>query len=183
MQISPPRVLIAYESLFGATRQVAEAIADGIGESVEVDCRDVRSLSPYELRQFRRILVGAPTHARTLPTPASRAEGATWLEGRMRGAHLEEGALTPGLREWLEQTTLTGLDITPFTTRADMSRLLSGSALSAIARRLRRAGANVGDRGYEAIVDEHGHLCDGEADRAREWGRILGRSLQHEARV
>jgi len=176
-------VLVAYESLFGATQQVAEAIADGLRDAVETDCRDVRRLSPFELRRFDLVVVGAPTHARSLPTRASRAEGATWLDGRMRGAHLDDLALTPGVREWLEHTSLTGLKVAAFTTRADLPRVLSGSALPGIARRLRHAGAIVDGRGYEAMVDEHGRLREGEADRAREWGRILGRSLRREARV
>jgi hypothetical protein len=180
---SPPRVLIAYESMFGATRQVAEAIADGVRGSAEADCRDVRRVSPFELRRFDLIVVGAPTHARTLPTPASRAEAAMWVDGRMYGARLEDRALAPGLREWIDSTALSGLNVTTFTTRVDMSRLLSGSALPGIARRLRRAGARVDRRGYEALVDEHGQLCDGEVDRARGWGGILGRSLQRDARV
>ncbi len=175
-----PRVLIAYESLFGATRRAAEAIADGIRESAEADCREVRRISPFELRAFDLVVVGAPTHARTLPTSASRAEGARRLEeGRTDGAHLEDRALTPGMREWLEHTSLTGVHAAAFTTRADLPRLLSGSALPGIARRLRHAGARVDDRGYEALVDGRGALREGEAERARQWGLVLGRRTRH----
>ncbi|MGN6326030.1 flavodoxin family protein [Pseudolysinimonas sp.] len=183
MDETTPRALVAYESLFGSTRQVAEVIAAGMSQSVPTDCRDVRRLSPYELRGFSLLVIGAPTHARSLPTPASRAEGAKWLENRMYGRTLEGRALTPGMREWLGATALTGLRLTTFTTRTDLPRLLSGSALPAMARLARRAGAWVDGRGFEAVVDEKGQLVAGELDRAREWGLLLGRSLRRPVRA
>lgn len=183
MTEDPIHALVTYESVFGATRQVAEAIAAGMSQTVPTDCRDVRRLSPFELRGFSLIVVGAPTHARTLPTPATRAEGARWIEGRMHGATLQERALQPGLREWLAATSLSGLRTTTFTTRANLPRLLTGSALPVIARGLRRAGATVSGRGFEAIVDERGALLPGETERARDWGAILGRGLRRTVEV
>ena len=168
------RALVAYESLFGATRLVAEAIAEGLFEGgAQVACRSIREVEAAEPGAFRLVVLGAPTHARTLPTPASRLEGERWLEHRMRGHRLEPRATESGVREWIPRASLFGRRVAAFTTRADLPRLVSGSATHAIERLARSQGARVPVPGFEGRIDDRGALLPGEEDRARAWGRSL----------
>lgn len=169
-------MIVAYESMFGATREVAEAISAGASASgVAAECHDIRRLTPTDLAPLQLLVVGAPTHARGLPEPDTRAEAELWLENRMHGHRLEPGALRPGVREWLAVTPLSGLPVAAFTTHADLPQLLVGSALGSLRRGLRRAGAHLVASGLECRVDEHGGLLPGEEDRARVWGREVAR--------
>ena len=56
-------VLIVYYSRSGNTRKMAESIAAGIkNEAVEVDIRDVKDVTPADLKAFAAIVVGSPTY-------------------------------------------------------------------------------------------------------------------------
>jgi hypothetical protein len=110
-----------------------------------------------------------------MPTAASRIEGERWLEYRMWGRTLEPRATEPGLREWIAGARLVGRRVVAFTTRVDLPRLLSGSAVSRIERRIRERAGQVAASGLEARVDDRGTLLPGEIDRARHWGAFLVR--------
>lgn len=57
------KVLIVYYSRSGNTRKMAESIAEGIGkENVEADVRDVKDVTPADLKAFDAIVVGSPTY-------------------------------------------------------------------------------------------------------------------------
>jgi hypothetical protein len=93
------RTLIVYESLFGTTRTIAEAIAAGTGDAVTVTLIDAEAGPVTIDEQVDLLLVGGPNHQFGLPRPATRAEAAG-----------EEGARTPAersLREWLDGLRLT----------------------------------------------------------------------------
>ena len=65
---------IVYESLFGNTRDIAEAIAAGIreaGPEADVVCCPVGEAGP-ELARADLLVVGAPTHFLGLPSARSR---------------------------------------------------------------------------------------------------------------
>jgi hypothetical protein len=174
MTYDAERALVAYESLFGATREIAQAITDGLIEGgAVVKCRGIRDIQAADPGPFDLVILGAPTHGHSLPTVASRAEGKRWLDHRMRGRVLEPRATELGLREWIPQAALAGRRVAAFTTRADLPRLLSGSATRTIERLARTQGARTVDPGFAARVDERGMLLPGEADLARAWGRGL----------
>ncbi|CAN5557407.1 hypothetical protein BH09ACT4_BH09ACT4_07770 [soil metagenome] len=160
---------VVYESEFGATRLIAEAIAEGIGSSARVT--DVRV--PRPAPDGSLLVVGAPTHARSMPTAATRHEAQSWPDRAGSRRHLEPGSTRPGVREWLAHTRLDGVEAIAFTTRASMSRLLSGSATVAIARGLRFAGAQIAGQAEEFLVTADGSLVTGELARARAWGATI----------
>ncbi len=57
------KILIVYYSRSGNTRKMAESIAEGIGkENVEVEVRNVKDVTPADLRAFAAIIVGSPTY-------------------------------------------------------------------------------------------------------------------------
>ncbi len=58
------RMLVAYYSRSGHTRGMAEAVAEGARTAggVEVDCKDITSLSAQELLGYDAIVLGSPTY-------------------------------------------------------------------------------------------------------------------------
>ncbi|MGN6272834.1 MAG: flavodoxin domain-containing protein [Protaetiibacter sp.] len=176
-----PQALVVYESMFGATRLAADAIREGLAEAADVTCVSVHALAPSELEACELVVVGAPTHARSLPRTQSRTQASHWFDDRTNGKALEPHALEPGIREWLDDVDLAGRRASAFTTRLDVARILSGSALRAITKRLLRAGATVERRGLEVVVDSDGSPSPDELEQARAWGRLLGEDLRARA--
>jgi hypothetical protein len=81
-----------------------------------------------------------------------------------------------GLRDWLGAVTGGSPDIAAaaFDTRIDKPRL-PGSAAHGAERRLRRLGFRIIEPAASFYVtDTAGPLVDGEQDRARRWGELLG---------
>jgi flavorubredoxin len=103
------RVLIVYESLFGNTHEVAEAIGAGVRGAhpdVDVACRPVAEAKPYHVDAADVLVVGGPTHLRGMTTGLSRKMG---LQGEAKKAASEgsafapePGAEGPGLRDWFD---------------------------------------------------------------------------------
>src|SRR5438270_13966358 len=60
-------VLVVYESMFGATRQVAEAIGEGAARTATVQVRRVDLAQPDEFAAADVLVIGAPTHGHGLP--------------------------------------------------------------------------------------------------------------------
>ncbi|MBW0133898.1 flavodoxin family protein [Pseudonocardia abyssalis] len=156
--------LVVVESMFGDTRRIADAVALGLGERVHArvlqvgDPDAVRAAGGADL-----LVVGGPTHAFGLSRPATRRAAAE------QGA---PGATEVGLREWLAALppASAGRTAAAFDTRADRPRL-PGSAASAAARRLRRAGYAVVARPESfRVTATPGPLVAGEEERARVWG-------------
>jgi Flavodoxin len=167
------RALVIYESMFGGTRRIAEAIAEGV--SSEMPCRVVRAADvvPEDLSQANLVVVGAPTHAHGLPRPSTRKGSADYprkSEGRLT---LEPGAdVAPGVREWLSGLGDLGVSAAAFDTRAKGPRLLTGQAGRAITRSLRAHGFSVISR-PESFLTTKNQLLPGETDRAVAWGKSL----------
>lgn len=170
------RAIIVYESMFGSTRRVAEAIAEGMRGSIAVTALPVKD-APETFPDAALIVVGAPTHVHGLSRPASRAEAGRWGDDPNRALTLEPDAEGIGVREWLDSCgTLPGL-FAAFDTRADMTELLSGSAAAAIDKRLRTAGSRPVAEKASFLVDKDSVLGAGELDRARAWGRTLAQAI------
>jgi hypothetical protein len=175
------QALVVVESVFGNTRAIADAVADGLAH-----CGDVRVLTATEAAAATGLLdgvgllvVGGPTHAFGMTRAATRRSAAERAGG---GAV----AATTGLREWLAAlpATRTGLPAAAFDTRTDHPRL-PGSAASGAARRLRRLGYELVARPESfRVTGTTGPLLADEAERARVWGhnllaRVTLRAAEH----
>jgi len=81
-----------------------------------------------------------------------------------------------GIRKFLERLPeVDGTAAACFDTRFDKSRILTGSAAKAMARRLGRRGYRiVAEPESFFVLDSEGPLKEGELDRARRWGASLG---------
>lgn len=170
----PVNALVVYESLYGNTRKVADAIAEGLGDSAQVEVVAAGDASASALAAADMLIVGGPTHIHGLTSTLSR-----------RGAHddavkkhLPEPDVTgPPLREWLDgiERPLEHREAAAFDTRIGKPKLLTGSAASGIARRLRRHGYDVVAEESFIVDDTAGPLHEGELERARAFGRTLSR--------
>jgi hypothetical protein len=168
------RGFVVYESLFGNTARIAQAVADGMKKgNLEVE---LHSVSEAKLPEGTDLLViGGPTHAFSMSRPTTRQDAVN------QGAHADP---TIGLREWLDELA-EGNDtlFAAFDTRVEMVRRLPGSAAKAAAKVARK-------RGYQSLTrpesfyveDTPGPLLDGEARRAEVWGSQLAESLVGETR-
>lgn len=162
---------IVFESFFGNTRRVAEAIADGMRQHLVAALVDVRDAVPSSERDV--LVVGAPTHAHSLSRPASRREAEMWAKDLGKHLVLEQGSRTTGIREWIETDPPTLSAFAAFDTRVDMPRIFTGSAATAISTRLRKRGLRELVRPESFLVDKDSRLLSGELERARAWGAAL----------
>lgn len=179
-------VVIVYESMFGNTHRIADAIADGIlgADSASiVSSMPVADATPQRFREAELLIVGGPTHFHGLPSGVSRtvaARQAADLDKKHpeTGPHdLEpEAEGGPGLRKWFHDMVPAGYGrhAAAFDTRADS--VMAGGAAHGIARRLRH-------HGFELVAEPEGFIIEGpegavglrpgEIERARAWGASL----------
>ena len=162
------KAIVVYESMYGNTRGIAEAIAEGLGGARVVHVSKA-GLSP----QADLLVVGGPTHVHGIASLRSRQAAAS--AAREDGGHLEpEAEQEPGLRSWLRD--LEHVDARPaatFDTRVDRAPWFTGVASRGIARRLRQRGYQVVGSESFLVMDSEGPLEDGELERARAWGAGL----------
>jgi hypothetical protein len=173
------RALVIYESEFGSTRAVAEAIGRGLATTAEVRVLDSRQWAEPAGWQSGTDLVvlGVPTHARSLPSPASRQQALDWPHRPGSTLKLERNADAAGVREWLAAQDLGGLYAAAFASRIDMAKLLAGSAAPRLARAIAKAGAVVIGGPQDFLVRKDGRLVEHELDHAYEWGRVLASTI------
>ncbi len=156
---------VVYESMWGNSRMVAEAIAAGFRDDVPaLDVAEAPAQLPDEVDT---LVVGGPTHA------FSMSRASTRQEARARGG--DRGPVTSGIREWLAALPESDpVQVATFDTRVASVRRLPGSAAKAAAREVRRrqVGRVVATESFY-VADMAGPLLDREIARARAWGGWL----------
>ncbi|WP_068398379.1 hypothetical protein [Kribbia dieselivorans] len=164
------RTFIVYESEFGNTKAVAEAVAAGFAAAGAVEgpapvVTGVEEAPPLQELAADLLVVGAPTHAFGLSRPGTRED-----------AHQRGGAqVITGVREWLEAAETVHLPAATFDTHLHHA---PGSASGAAAKRLRKLGCElVADPEKFYVEGTAGPLLEGEAERARQWGAGLARVM------
>jgi Flavodoxin len=165
------RALVVYESMFGNTKAIAEAVAAGVSSQMTVDVVEVGHASPVVDQDVDLLVVGGPTHAFGMSRPRTRSSAAEQVSTGL----VSTGA---GLREWLEKLECSPTTGTAaFDTRVDKPRL-PGTASHAAEKRLRRRGCTIAARGTSFLVDGMtGPLLPGEEDRARRWGESVAATV------
>lgn len=170
------RAVVVYESMYGNTHTIAEALGDGLSwvfdtSVVAADCATTDLISKADL-----VAVGAPTHAHSLPRAATRK--AAIDAAREKAMALDASAQRAGVREWFIDVGAHPHAIAlAFDTRLAMPASITGRAGRGIARRLRRCSfADVRDAG-SFFVDKNNVLLAGETERAAAWGRAFVRDL------
>jgi flavodoxin len=68
------KALVVYESMWGNTEKVADAIAAGLGESMEVELAEVGSAPVAPGPEVSLIVAGGPTHAFSMSRTTTRKD-------------------------------------------------------------------------------------------------------------
>jgi hypothetical protein len=160
---------VVYESLFGNTRAVAEAVAEGLSSVFETETVEVgqaaQTVSGLDL-----IVIGGPTHAWSMSRPMTRSAGRE--QAAKQG--VEPVSKNVGVREWLD-----GLDDGHGMMAATFDTgigAFGGSAARGEKRQLSHNGYRLIDEPKQFLITTAGGatvLKPGELQRAKEWGQHL----------
>lgn len=165
------RALVVFESMFGNTEKIADAIGQGLATQMSVDIVEVGT-APTEIGADTVLLVvGGPTHAFGMSRPQTRQEAVKQAGG-------DVVSRSRGIREWLAAVTRSApVPAVAFDTRVN-KRFVPGSAARAAQRRLRGKGFGSAGKPTTFYVEgTPGPLLEGELSRAREWGERLAASI------
>lgn len=166
--------VIVYESAWGNTKIIAEAVAEGLVSALDVGMiLDVSFAPPADTITADLLVLGAPTHAFGLSRPQTREEAAR------RGGH--PGDI--GVREWIGAAGDLHLPVAVFDTHVRHPNL-PGTASKKAAKLLRSHGASLVAKPESFYVEGYeGPVLPGEIDRARKWGAELAQRLPQSSRV
>jgi flavodoxin len=143
------KTLVVYDSLYGNTQAIAQAIGDAISDDVEV--LHVGEATASGLEAYDLLVVGAPTHA---------------------------AKPSPDCQEFLDQIeapALEGVKVAGFDTRMT-NRLITifGTAAPKIVKALEKKGGTLaGPPGGFYVTGGEGPLKAGETERAAAWAQGL----------
>lgn len=153
------KALVVYDSMYGNTRKVAEAIGTALGPPEEVAVLQVVEVSPEQLAGLTLLVVGCPTQ-RFRPTAA-----------------------TTGLLNSIPNHGLRGVRVAAFDTRLteeEIGRIrilaffvsIFGYAAKPIADKLQKKGGDlaVAPEGFY-VAGTEGPLLEGELERAEAWAK------------
>jgi hypothetical protein len=168
---------VVYESMYGNTHLVADAIGFGLSERYQVDVLPVDRAEPDLLERADLVVVGGPTHAHGMSRANTRTAAIADARKPGSGLGVDPDAEGPGLSDWFATLPPLRGAAAAFDTRVNMPAVLTGRASRGIARRLRQHGLDMVAEPESFLVTRHNHLEEGEVDRAREWGRTLAASL------
>ncbi len=138
--------LIIYDSTFGNTAQIAQAMVERLGEHATVRTTLADEAGLTEMKEIDLLIVGGPT---------------------------QRHGVSPAMRTLLEsfpRRSLRGVSAAAFDTRYHMAAWKSGSAAQRIAIGLKRTGASliIPPESF-FIAQREGPLEEGELERAARW--------------
>jgi hypothetical protein len=175
------RAVVVYESMYGNTRLVAEAIGEGLRSAGDHDVAVVPvGRAGAEAEGAEVLVVGGPTHVHGMSRRRSREAAVEAAAKPGSGLGLEDGAGGPGVREWLESLGHVNVLAAAFDTRMKGPAAFTGQASKRISRELVRHGGHLVTEPVSFLVTRNNALRPGEGARARGWGRRLGSTLSSE---
>ena len=156
--------LVVYESLYGNTKLIAEAVGEGLAQKITTELMEV-SAAPVDPSSADLVVVGGPTHQFGLSRKSSRQQGADDADGPVI-------SLDMGIREWMGNLPrVSGTAAATFDTSIRKPNL-PGSAARGAAKRLKKVGYRILVPAEIFLVEGgKGPITDGEIDRARQWGQ------------
>jgi hypothetical protein len=177
------RAVVVYESMYGNTRLIAEAIGRGLtGGSLSVEVVPVGHADAAAIEGADLVVVGGPTHAHGMSRPSTRKAAGEAAAKPDSGVVLEPGYDGPGVREWTEGQSGRAAQAAAFDTRIKGPAAFTGRASKGVARSLRRRGFGLVLAPESFLVTTKNQLLDGEEARAEAWGRSLALALTAGAR-
>ena len=149
--------LVLYESQYGNTEKIAEAIALAIQEHM-------------------------PTRLASVEEVESLHEATVNVDLLVIGGPTQRHGLSPRLRHLvggLGHGALRGVGVATFDTRMHGPKVMTGSAATTLRHRLRRAGATlIVEEATFAVAGTEGPLDEGEIERARRFAEQLAKTAE-----
>ena len=167
------RAVVVYESMYGNTHLVADAIGAGLSTIFDVRVVPVVQASPAVLADADLVVVGGPTHAHGMSRAATRKAAVEAANKPIGGLTVEPDALGPGLRDWFGSLGRYPVQAAAFDTRVHGPAALTGRASKTVTRLLREHGFDVAAEPESFLVTKQDRLEPHETARAREWGTKL----------
>jgi flavodoxin len=154
------KALVVYDSVFGNTEKVAQAMGEALSEQVDAEVRKVGDVKPEDLSGLDALIVGSPTRAFS-PTPDTK----TFVGS-------------------IPANSLNGVKVTAFDTRIAVENTNSailrfmvkifGYAAKPIANRLKRKGGELAMAPEGFFVEgTEGPMTEGEIERAKAWAKQI----------
>lgn len=152
------KVLIIYDSFFGNTEKIADAIATGSGPTVSSRVMKVNEVTPKDISGIDLLVVGSPTR-KFYPSPAIRK-----MIGQISGNSLK------GIRVAAFDTRMTEAEIEKIKILAFFVKIF-GYGAKTISDRLEKRGGElvIPPEGFY-VTGMEGPLAEGEIERAVQWG-------------
>lgn len=174
------KAVVVYESMYGNTHLIADAIAAGLRGStdvvdvvvVSVDDADADTLSDVDL-----LVVGGPTHVHGMSRANTRKAAVEAAEKSDGELAVDPDAEGEGLRDWFDDLGPVAAHAAAFDTRMHGPAALTGQASKGIAKRLRHHGCTLIADAESFLVTKENALDAGEATHARDWGEQLAAAL------
>jgi flavodoxin len=155
------KAMVVYDSMYGNTGKIAEAIGKALGPQEDVEVVRVGEVRPEQLAGVTLLIVGSPTQ-RFSPTGATTR----FLKG-------------------IPKNGLEGVKVAAFDTRFTVSKIeeirilaffvrIFGYAAKPIADRLEKKGGELAipPEGFY-VGDMKGPLLEGELERAADWAKEI----------
>ena len=171
------KAVVIYESMYGNTHLIAEAIAEGLRPHGDVTVVPVEAATAEHLEGADLVVVGGPTHAHGMSHASTRKAAADAAAKPDADLTLDPDATGPGLREWFDTLGDLTTNAAAFDTRFDLPAAFTGRASKGIARKLHHHLATIVLPPQSFFVTKQNELEPNELALAREWGAHLGFTL------
>ena len=173
------KAVIVYESMFGNTRAIAGAIAEGLGAMCDTEVVGVAEAERRTIDDADLLVVGGPTHAWGMSRPSTRKGAPSYASKPGSDLVLEPGADSgPGVREWMASLGRVDGRAAAFDTRLRAPAALTGRASKGIGKELSEHGLELVMSPQSFFVTKKNHLLAGESERARAWGAQLATMIE-----
>ena len=94
------RIVIVYESSYGNTHLIADAVAEGLRAGNDVEVVPVSEASEDLITVADLVVVGGPTHVHGMSRGKTRQAAAEAADKPDSGLTLDPDSSGPGLRDW-----------------------------------------------------------------------------------
>lgn len=177
---SEVRALIVYESMYGNTHLIADAIASGLGAGTTVAPVDLANEGLVGAAEL--LVVGGPTHVHGMTRASTRQAAIAAAQEPDSDLTLDPDAYGEGLRDWFHEIgdRTNEQRAAAFDTRMPGPSAFTGRASKGIAKRLRHHGYDLVVEPESFVVTKENHLADDEVIRARQWGERLAAAMAYE---
>jgi len=172
------KIVVVYESMYGNTHLIADAIGKGLQEAGEVVVVPVDGADAAALDGADLVVVGGPTHAHGMTRESTRKAAVEAAEKADSDLVLDPDAEGEGLRDWFDDLGEFATHAAAFDTRMDGPVAFTGRASKGIAQRLTKHGCTLIAAPQSFLVTKDNHLGTDEEEHALTWGTDVAESLQ-----